>query len=289
MPPRHRMEVADAVNPPKPMIPGNRSLRKTCSIVPADRVSPSARRDLARVIIKTCGSRSFRRLRACPRSRPGPSSRPDGRTWAVWPGRLPSCGTSSGPPWSRGRLPAARSRTQCPVTGGQDRGAHPAAGAIPQQVRPRLRRLPVPVGQGDELLAPVGAHADHHQQAQLVLFQPDVHMDPVGPQVDVVHTGQVPLRERALFAPPGLGQQVITAADSPAGDPRNWPSAGTKSPLDRPCKYSNGSTSVVFGVLRHQGGKIAEENRFRSSSIALNTGCSQTSTEVFQVLDDSVL
>ena len=32
MPPRHRMGVADAVNPPKPMIPGNRSLRKTCSI-----------------------------------------------------------------------------------------------------------------------------------------------------------------------------------------------------------------------------------------------------------------
>jgi hypothetical protein len=57
---------------------------------------------------------------------------------------------------------------------------------------------------------------------------------------------------------------VITAADSPAGEPRNWASAGTKSPLDSPCRYSNGSTSVIFGVLRHHGGKIAEENRFRS-------------------------
>ena len=39
MPPRHRMGVADAVNPPKPMIPGNRSLRKTCSIASADQAS----------------------------------------------------------------------------------------------------------------------------------------------------------------------------------------------------------------------------------------------------------
>jgi hypothetical protein len=31
----------------------------------------------------------------------------------------------------------------------------------------------VAVGEGDELLAPVGADADHHQQAQLVLVQAD--------------------------------------------------------------------------------------------------------------------
>ena len=57
---------------------------------------------------------------------------------------------------------------------------------------------------------------------------------------------------------------MITAADSPADEPRNWPSAGTKSPLDRPCRYSSGSTSVIFGVFRAHGGKIAEENRCRS-------------------------
>jgi hypothetical protein len=58
--------------------------------------------------------------------------------------------------------------------------------------------------------------------------------------------------------------RVITAAGSPAGEPRNWPGAGTKSPLDSPCRYSSGSTSVIFGVLRAHGGTIAEENRFRS-------------------------
>ena len=57
---------------------------------------------------------------------------------------------------------------------------------------------------------------------------------------------------------------VITGADSPAELPRNWPSAGAKSPEDSPCRYSSGNTSVIFGVLRHHGGRIAEENRARS-------------------------
>src|SRR6516164_6879254 len=57
---------------------------------------------------------------------------------------------------------------------------------------------------------------------------------------------------------------VTVDDDSPACEPGNWPSAGTKSPLDSPCRYSSGSTSVIFGVFRAHGGKIAEENRFRS-------------------------
>jgi len=57
---------------------------------------------------------------------------------------------------------------------------------------------------------------------------------------------------------------VITAADSPAAEPRNWPRAGTKSPDDSPCRYGSGSTSVIFGVFPAHGGKIVEENRFRS-------------------------
>ena len=57
---------------------------------------------------------------------------------------------------------------------------------------------------------------------------------------------------------------MITGPDRPAGEPGNWLSAGTKSPDDRPCRYSSGSTSVTFGVLRAQAGKIAERNRCRS-------------------------
>jgi hypothetical protein len=62
------------------------------------------------------------------------------------------------------------------------------------------------IGEGDELLAAIGAHADHHQQAQLVVFEADVHVDTVGPQVDVVHGGQIPGGEGALLRLPGLSQ-----------------------------------------------------------------------------------
>lgn len=52
--------------------------------------------------------------------------------------------------------------------------AHEAPGAVPQQVRPRIGRLAVALSQRDDLLAPVHAHADHHQQAPLVPLDPDI-------------------------------------------------------------------------------------------------------------------
>jgi hypothetical protein len=88
----------------------------------------------------------------------------------------------------------------------EHRGAHPAAGGVAQQVRPGLGRLPVAVGQRDELLAAIRPHPDQHQQTQLVLLETDVDVDPVGPQVDVVHPRQVPGGEAALLGLPGLGQ-----------------------------------------------------------------------------------
>jgi hypothetical protein len=55
-----------------------------------------------------------------------------------------------------------------------------------------------PSCQGDELRAAVGAHADHHQQAWLVLFEADIHVDPGRLQEQVIDAGQVPGGERAL-------------------------------------------------------------------------------------------
>jgi hypothetical protein len=40
---------------------------------------------------------------------------------------------------------------------------------------------------------------------------------------------------------------VITDADNPALLPKNSSNAGTKSWLDKPCRYSSGNTSVTFG------------------------------------------
>jgi len=57
---------------------------------------------------------------------------------------------------------------------------------------------------------------------------------------------------------------VITDADSPAADPKNPASAGAKSPVDIPCRYINGNTSVTFGERRAHGVRIEDRNRQRS-------------------------
>ena len=62
--------------------------------------------------------------------------------------------------------------------------------------------------------------------------------------------------------------RVIVAADRPAADPRNCSNAGPKSLLDRPCRYSSGSTSATCGDLRAHAGRIAEENRLRSPVVS---------------------
>jgi len=76
------------------------------------------------------------------------------------------------------------------------------------------------------------------------------------------------LSERALKARCSschcVVSRVIVEADRPAPEPRNCSSAGPKSLLDSPCKYTSGSTSATFGDLRAQAGRIAELNRIRS-------------------------
>jgi hypothetical protein len=49
-------------------------------------------------------------------------------------------------------------------------------------------------------------HADEHEQAQLLLVQADVDVDAVGPQVQIVHTGQIALVEPAGLVLPLHGQ-----------------------------------------------------------------------------------
>jgi hypothetical protein len=73
----------------------------------------------------------------------------------------------------------------------------------------------------------------------------------------------------------------MVAADRPAPEPRNCSSAGPKSDVDNPCRYSNGSTSLTFGDFLDQAGRIAEENRFRSpvassTRLSLTRGCRTT-------------
>jgi hypothetical protein len=55
-------------------------------------------------------------------------------------------------------------------------------------------------------------------------------------------------------------RQQIVDADSPALEPKKPSNAGPKSPVDRPRRYSSGSTSVTFGERRMYPGSNAELN-----------------------------
>jgi hypothetical protein len=57
--------------------------------------------------------------------------------------------------------------------------------------------------------------------------------------------------------------RVITEADSPAAEPNSSVSAGTKSALDSPCRYSSGSTAATFGLRLTHRGRIWLWNRMR--------------------------
>jgi hypothetical protein len=107
---------------------------------------------------------------------------------------------------SREHFPDGFPEPEGAVTDGQHRGGHAAAAAIPQKVSPRLGRLPVPVGEGNQLFAAIGTHPEHHQQAQFLLLQADLEVDAVDPQVDVVGTGEIPAGKGLGFVLPLAGE-----------------------------------------------------------------------------------
>jgi hypothetical protein len=95
---------------------------------------------------------------------------------------------------------------QRPIADSQHRRGHPAAATIAQQIGPRLGQLPIPVCQGDEFLASISTHPDHHQKAQLLLLEADLEVNPVDPQIYVVSARQIPLTEGLGFVLPLRGK-----------------------------------------------------------------------------------
>jgi hypothetical protein len=148
------------------------------------------------------------------------------------------------------------------VADGERRGAHPASRGVARQVRPGPLGLPVPVGQRDQLLRAVRAHAREHQQAHPLLLETDVDVHPVGPHVDVVRPGRVAVAERAGLVLPLRGQPGDRRRREPAPAPRNLSTARPKSCEDNPCRHNNGSTSLTFGDCRAHGGRTACARRW---------------------------
>ena len=90
----------------------------------------------------------------------------------------------------------------------QHRRSHATAFEIAEQLRPGLCRFSIPVADGNELLAAIGAHTNKHQATQPLVFQTNVEMDPVGPQIHVVNLAEVALLERCQLLAP-LARQAL--------------------------------------------------------------------------------
>ena len=60
----------------------------------------------------------------------------------------------------------------------------------------------------------------------------------------------------------------MAAADKPEEVPKNSASAGTKSLVESPCRYSSGRTSATFGDRLAYGGRMVLANRWRSPEVS---------------------
>lgn len=71
----------------------------------------------------------------------------------------------------------------------------------------------------------------------------------------------------------GLGAKLTFAIEGTGSCGAGLTFAVRRRGVDSPCRYSNGSTSAIFGDLRAHADKLAEENRHRSpvcSSVRLS-------------------
>ena len=103
-------------------------------------------------------------------------------------------------------VPDGAPEPQGPIANRNHGRLEPAALQPSQQLRPALGTFAAPVLERDELLRPVGARADDHQRAQAVVLQPDVEVNPVDPDIDVVTIGQVALPKLPILVFPDRGQ-----------------------------------------------------------------------------------
>ena len=101
------------------------------------------------------------------------------------------------------RLPEAER-----AVGDREFGRHrkPAPFEIEQQLAPALRALAHAVDEADELLLAFGRGADDDQQALRVVLEPGLHVDAVGPEVDVAPGRQIPLQPARVLFRPDLGK-----------------------------------------------------------------------------------
>ena len=164
-------------------------------------------------------------------------------------------------PGGREHVPQRCPEAERTVAHGQHRGPHPTALGVPQQPRPRLGGLPVPIGQRDELLPAVGSDTDHHQQAQFSCSSRTIRWIPSTHRYTKSIFDRSRFLERLRLVLPLGGQPGHRRRGQPGPGTEELLNAGVKSNDDNPCKYSNGNTSATFGDFRDHAGRIFDENR----------------------------
>ena len=80
----------------------------------------------------------------------------------------------------------------------------PAPLQVEQQLLPGLRALAHAVDQADQLLVAFGGRADDDEQALRIVLEPGLHVDAVGPEVDVALDRHIPLLPERVLVRPGI-------------------------------------------------------------------------------------
>ena len=93
----------------------------------------------------------------------------------------------------------------------------PAPPEVEQQVAPGLRALAHAVDQADQLLPAFRRRADDDEQALGVVLEPGLHMDAVGPEIDVAPGRQVALAPMGVLVRPGVLEPRDGRRRQPAG------------------------------------------------------------------------
>ncbi len=147
------------------------------------------------------------------------------------------------------------------VAHGQARRERQAAALeLEQHLTPALFRFTHPVLDREQLLLAALVNADDHQSAQPLVLGAQPRVDPVSTHTYTQRSlASFERRQSRYSSIQRPLSRATTEADSPAASgPRSAARASCISPVDTPCRYSQGSTASTFFARRTYGGTRRE-------------------------------
>lgn len=122
---------------------------------------------------------------------------------------------------------------------------------VKQQLLPRCLGFAQPVADRHALLAPVGCHAEDHEQALAVrgFLGPPPRVDAIDPPVDVAGGREIAfIPAGVLLGPLSLETAHHIGREALASSPTRTFSASLMSPVEIPFKYSQGRAAEMRTV-----------------------------------------